>query len=164
MSETRERDPRDPQVLTPTTWVLSMIGLKMRSRAERTLKASGLSVAQGRTIGYIEEHQDRGVIQRELVEISGTTAASVSSLLDGLERRGYIERRPSPSDARQKLIYTLPPARGITDDFDRQMVDVEGELLSPLTPAERTTLFELLTKIDEQFEPDFMPRRGRDEF
>ena len=123
------------------------LSLKWRARADRFMRSLDLTAAQGRTIGYIEATQDRGVIQRELVEVSRTTAASVSSLLDGLEKNGYIERRPSPDDARQKLLYVLPKGKGLTEGFDREMHDAYREMVSPLSEAEQATLIELLQRI-----------------
>ena len=127
-----------------------MFHILSRSRpvAEAWIREVNLTMAQGRTIGYIEANEDRGVTARELAEISGTTAASVSSLIAGLERGGYIERRQDPADARSKLLRVLPKGRGLTRDFDRQMDAWKQHLLDPLTDEERETLARLLTTID----------------
>jgi MarR family transcriptional regulator, repressor for mepA len=152
----RELDPR-----MRVSFLMGVVGLKTRARAERFMRELGLTPAQGRTIGYIEANQDRGVIQRELVEMSGTTAASVSSLLDGLEERGYIERRPAPDDARRKLLYVLPKAKGLTDGWEQHGVDTERELLAPLNDEERATFTELLQRINDHFDPGAFDWRDR---
>jgi len=143
---------------TPVSDLLRNLGIKMRNRGDVYARSLPLSVTQSRTIGYIdyvEEHEHRGVIQRELADVSGTSAASVSSLIDGLEKAGYVERRPSPDDARRKEIYVLPKAKGLTEGFDRLMEQTELELLAPLTDAERATLIELLGRIDANFDQNF---------
>ena len=149
---------------TPVSDLMRIIGLKMRARGDVFSRGLPLSLTQSRTIGYIdytEQTENRGVIQRELAEISGTTAASVSSLIDGLEKGGYVERRPSPDDARRKEIHLLPKAKGMTDEFGSLMEQTEVDLLSPLTRAERATLLELLTKIDQNFDPTIALRGPR---
>ncbi len=141
---------------TPVSDLLRNLGIKMRNRGDVYARGLPLTAAQSRTIGYIdyiEEHEHRGVIQRELAEVSGTSAASVSSLIDGLEKAGYVERRSSADDARRKEIYVLPKAKGLTQGFDRLMEQTERELLAPLTTAERATLIELLTRLDTSFDP-----------
>ena len=141
---------------------MRMIQIKMMNRGEAWSRKLPLTITQSRTIGwidYIEETEHRGVIQRELAEMSGTSAASVSSLIDGLEKAGYVERRPSPDDARRKEIHVLPKAKGLTDGFQNLMEQTEKDLLAPLTPAERTTLFDLLTKINQKLDPDLPMRR-----
>lgn len=146
---------------TSVSELLRNLGIKLRNRGDVFARELPLTFAQSRTIGYIdyvEEHEHRGVIQRELAEISGTSAASVSSLIDGLEKAGYVERRPSPDDARRKEIYVLPKAKGLTEGFERLMEQTEKDLLSPLSPSERATLIELLTRIDTNFDPLIDPR------
>lgn len=122
---------------------------RSRPPADRWVRDAGLTMPQARTIGYIEAHEDRGVTARELAEISGTTPASVSSLLAGLERGGYVERTPDPGDARAKLLRVLPKGRGLTVGFDHLMEDFKERMLAPLSPEERATLLRLLTTIDD---------------
>jgi DNA-binding MarR family transcriptional regulator len=155
---------RQPSTQPALSELLRNIGIKMRNRGDEFTRTLPLTYAQARTIGYIdhiEEHEHRGVIQRELAEISGTSAASVSSLIDGLEKAGYVERRPSPEDARRKEIFVLPKAKGLTQGFDRLMEQTERDLLDILTPAEQATLLSLLTRIDQNFDPTTSPRGPR---
>ncbi len=145
---------------TPVNDLLRNLGIKMRNRGDVYARALPLSFAQSRTIGYIdyvEEHEHRGVIQRALAEISGTSAASVSSLIGGLEKAGYVERRTSPGDARRKELYLLQKAKGLTEGFDRLMQQTEKDLLSPLSPVEQAALVELLARIDESFDQNIDP-------
>ncbi len=142
---------------TPISDLMRTIQLKMMGRGDAYSRALPLTMTQARTIGwidYIETTEHRGVIQRELAEMSGTSAASVSSLIDGLEKAGYVERRPSADDARRKEIHVLPKAKGMTEGFQSLMEQTEKDLLSPLTPAERNTLLDLLTKINQKLDPD----------
>jgi DNA-binding MarR family transcriptional regulator len=125
---------------------------RSRIPAEQMLREIGLTSAQGRTIGYIEANEERGVTARELAEISGTTPASVSSLIGGLERGGYIERHTDPNDARSKLLRVLPRGRGLTQDFDQRMAQWRKRMLDPLSPEERADLLRLLTTIDDHLE------------
>jgi len=146
----------------PVNTHLMTIALKMRSRAEKFAIRPDLTASQARAIGFIErieETEKRGVIQRELAEVTRTSAASVSSLIDGLEKNGYVERRASAEDSRRKEIHVLPRGRGLTEEFDRQIELAEAELLKPLSPAEQATLLDLLTRIDEAFDTP-LPSRG----
>jgi len=132
---------------------LRNIMFKQMQRSNAWIRDRGLTVEQGRTLGYIEAHQDQdgGVIMRDLAEMSRTTPASVSSLIKGLEQRGLVERRSDPSDDRRKLLYVSPDARGMTTGWDSMVRDIESELLAPLSEAEQQTLLELLARIDTGF-------------
>ena len=128
-----------------------MFSILGRSRApmERIIRDTGLTGPQARTIGYIEAHEERGITAREIAETFGTTPASVSSLIGGLERGGYVERTTDPHDARSKLLRVLPKGRGLTEGFDEQMEEFKEAMVAPLDAADRATLLRLLTTIDD---------------
>jgi DNA-binding MarR family transcriptional regulator len=132
----------------PWDLMFSILG-RSRLPMERMIRETGLTGPQARTIGYIEANEHRGVTARELAEISGTTAASVSSLIAGLERGGYVERTPDPDDARAKLLRVLPKGRGLTEGFDERMAEFKERMIAPLGREDRATLVRLLTTIDE---------------
>ena len=75
---------------------IRILGFAARQAADDWVRSSGLTRQQAFTLGYIERQQDRGVMAREIAEMSGTTAASVASLIQGLEDRGYLTRDPVP--------------------------------------------------------------------
>lgn len=138
--------PRPTKTQT-ASHLIRRIVIAQQARGDEFVRDSGLSIQAGRTIGYIHAHQDRGVIQREIAEMSGRTAASVASLLKGLETGGYIERRVDPDDVRSKRLYVLPKGVALIDGFDQMSADAEADLLAPLSPTERTTFVRLLSKV-----------------
>jgi DNA-binding MarR family transcriptional regulator len=54
---------------------------------------------------------DDGRRLTELAGFAGITAQSMSELVDDLERMGYVERRPDPTDRRAKRIYLTAKGR-----------------------------------------------------
>src|SRR6478752_841599 len=89
-----------------------------RAAAEVWVRDSGLTRQQAFTLGYLGQNRDRDVIARELAEMSGTTPASVTSLLQGLEERGYVTRTSSPGDARVKLVRVTDEGARVVSGFD----------------------------------------------
>jgi MarR family transcriptional regulator, organic hydroperoxide resistance regulator len=59
------------------------------------------------------EPLEPSVIAERLV----VTTGSMTSLLDNLENRGLVRRRPHPSDRRKLLIDITPEAQTIVDEF-----------------------------------------------
>src|SRR3712207_5727763 len=49
----------------------------------------------------------------ELAEAAGMTKQSMGELVDHLERRGYVERRPDPRDRRAKIVVSTEKGRQI---------------------------------------------------
>lgn len=75
------------------------------------------------------------------------TTASVTSLLDTLERRGLVERRPDPSDRRRLLIVITPDGKALVDQFLPEIVALQTAALATLTEAQRRQLVELLGSV-----------------
>jgi MarR family transcriptional repressor of mepA len=137
------RDPETP--LTSTVDLFRWIGWAQMKAGENWIRERELSHAQSFVLGYLA--QNPGAIQRDIAAVSRTTAASVSSLLQGLEDRGLVERRADGGNGRTKLVYATPTGSELIAGFDEAMADTEKTILGPLDAAERATLHALLTKI-----------------
>ncbi|WP_372009566.1 MarR family winged helix-turn-helix transcriptional regulator [Paenibacillus chitinolyticus] len=72
---------------------------------------------QGKLIAFIHEHQEQGLIQKDLSERFHVRGASITSMLQGLEKKGYIERKIPAHNERQKNIYVLPKGLALFNDF-----------------------------------------------
>ncbi|AHH97950.1 hypothetical protein GCM10010174_29040 [Kutzneria viridogrisea] len=112
---------------------------------EDWFRSRELSFEQGFVLGYVI--QQPGAIQRDIAQKTRRGAASVSSLLQGLERRGLVERRMEGGDERSKRVYATPVGMELIAGIDSAMADVDEAILAPLDPLERTALHTLLEKI-----------------
>ena len=134
----------EPQ-LTSGLELIRWIGWAQRKAGEDWIRSRDLSHEQGFVLGYLV--QNPGSIQRDIAEISRTSAASVSSLLQGLERRDLVERRSEDGNERTKRVYATPAGAELIAGFENSMITVEDTILAPLDKPERAALHALLTKI-----------------
>jgi MarR family transcriptional repressor of mepA len=121
------------------------IGWAQMQAGQEWVRARELSREQSFVLGYLV--QSPGAIQRDIAQMTRTSAASVSSLLQGLERRGLIERRTEDGDERSKRVYATPAGAELISGFEAAMSDANETILAPLYQQERATLQALLTKI-----------------
>lgn len=84
---------------------------------------------------------------KRLARLSNTSAASISSVLNTLERHGLIERIPDPADARSVSV-TLTPA-GLTrvDELFRLNNARTAEWAASFSPEERQIVIALLHRL-----------------
>jgi len=75
------------------------------------------------------------------------TTASITSLLDTLERRGLVERQPDPTDRRRLLIVITQDGKAIVDQFLPEVVALQTAAMATLTEAQRRQLVEILAKL-----------------
>ncbi|OFL84556.1 MarR family transcriptional regulator [Enterococcus sp. HMSC05C03] len=121
---------------------------KSRESMEQRVKDMDISPQQGRMISYIVQNEDKGLIQKDLAEVFQRRGASITSMLQGLEKKGYIERRIPENNERQKNIFVLPKGKALVDETNEAFYAAEKELVHALNEDEVQQLTELLRKID----------------
>lgn len=104
----------------------------------------GLSQVQCHVLHLIEP--GRPVPMSRLAEVLSCDASNVTGLVDRLEARGLLARRPSPGDRRVKVLALTPRGVRLRDEMLRHMTG-QPLPLSSLTPDERRALVGLLERL-----------------
>ncbi|MBL1119764.1 MarR family transcriptional regulator [Streptomyces sp. 110] len=126
-----------------------------RKAAEEWLRARGLTHEQAMVIGYLEQRP--GAIQRDIAEMSRTTAANISLMLKVLERRGLVERHIEAGNERSKRVYATPSGIELIAGLNATLAEVDEVIFAPLTDAEKDTLEALLNKINARLPQPAQP-------
>jgi len=116
--------------------------------ANRVLGDYQLSAAARQALAVLDgagEPLSPTEIARRLI----VTTASVTSLLDTLERRGLIERRPDPDDRRRLLIAVTPAAQRLVRRYVPQIVAVQEAVMKDIPEHDRQQLIAVLARIRE---------------
>lgn len=87
-----------------------------------------------RSFGYVARALvEHPLTLRELAERLELTSQGALKIVDDMERHGYLERRPDPTDARAKLLAltrdgrrALEAARGFHRSFEAKLVELVG--------------------------------------
>ena len=91
--------------------LLHDVARMQRTRFDQWARNYGMTRAQGLILLRLE-HQP-GLSQNEMAAICEVEPITVGRLVDRLEARGLIERRPDPSDRRIRRLHLLPAAAPI---------------------------------------------------
>lgn len=120
---------------------------QMLGELNRRLKADcDLSVSAATVLAIIDgagEPITPGVIAERAI----IAAASTTSVLDTLEKRGLVERRPHPTDRRKLLIDLTATGRTTIDHILPGIHRLEEEVMRALTPDKRRDLLGLIAKV-----------------
>ena len=121
--------------------------LRVEQRVARVLtedlKPWGLNLAQFDTLAHVGAAE--GIMQQELAESLLVTKGNVCQMLDRLERRGLISRRP---DGRANRLFLTEEGRRLYEQVVPAHEGLVAEQLSELTPEEQRDLMRLLGKLD----------------
>ena len=93
--------------------------------------------------------QRPGVDQATLSALIGYDRATIGGVVDRLEARGWVERRTTPEDRRQKLVTLTPAGRRAHDRAMQEVEAMQDLLVAPLSVAERREFERLCRKMLE---------------
>jgi DNA-binding MarR family transcriptional regulator len=77
------------------------------------------------------------------------TTASITSLLDTLQRRGLVERQPDPADRRRLLISITPAAQDLVRRYVPEVVALQVRIMQDIPEEDRRQFVAVLTRIRE---------------
>ncbi|WP_256972753.1 MarR family winged helix-turn-helix transcriptional regulator [Saccharibacillus sp. O23] len=135
----------------PFSSLLREIAIRMRPAGDGRLAELGLSAQQGQMLRYIHMFQEQGIIQNDLAKRFDRTNASITSMLQGLEKKGYVKRIVPEGNERKKMVYVTDKAEALMSEFDRIFFDTERQITAGMTDEEAETLRRLLEKVRDNF-------------
>ena len=135
------RHPTGPHVFL----VLSRATRAMEARARDSIEGTGLCASD---FGVMEALLHKGPLPvNALGKLVLLTSGSMTAAVDRLTERGLVARSDDPGDRRVRVVALTPDGRRlIKSAFARHQSDLE-EVVSVLTPRERTALVALLRKL-----------------
>ena len=128
--------------------VCRMTGHHVRQHMERI----GLHRGQGRALFHLWHHD--GVPQHELARAMRIRPASVTNMLQRMERDGWITRSRDEEDQRVVRVYLTDRAKDLRADAQRVFREMEAEFADIYTDEEQATLRRLLLRLHERFARD----------
>ncbi|MDN5797618.1 MAG: MarR family transcriptional regulator [Intrasporangium sp.] len=82
-----------------------------------------------------------------LLQQTLVTSGTMTNRIDRLERRGFVERRPDPSDRRGVHVRLTEAGREVVDRALAELIAQERTMLADLSAADRQTLAGLLRRL-----------------
>jgi DNA-binding MarR family transcriptional regulator len=120
-------------------------------RIGRLLRPLGVSAAGGLVLGILRDHGTMS--PSELGERLIVTRATVTGLLDSLERRGFVSRSANPADRRSLLVEVTPAGLAVVQELRTIVHRNERDWMSVFSDAELRTYVDLLHRIQDRLTP-----------
>jgi DNA-binding MarR family transcriptional regulator len=73
--------------------------------------------------------------------------STIAGVLDRLESRGLLQRKPSPEDRRVRLLYVTQEGEALLKVANAAVLKTQEWLMEPLTPKERAAYMELMLRV-----------------
>lgn len=121
------------------------VARRLRQLSRETLAPWDVSPSHSRSLGVLMSHGTMRL--SELSDHLHIAPRSATEVVDGLEQRGLVERRPDPNDRRATLIALTDQGRRISEAI-RSARHVEAErFFGGLSASDRTHLARILSKL-----------------
>lgn len=116
-------------------------------RKELNVRAAetGITSLQWRLLAWVSRHP--GSTQCFLSDLLEVEPITVSRMVDRLADAGHLERRADPDDRRAWRIYLADSAMPLVGKLRGVADELSNEALAGLSPAERSKLAQLVTKV-----------------
>jgi len=108
-------------------------------------------------------HTHPGIDATRLSAVIAFDRSTLGSVIERLQAKDFVERKPAPEDKRIKLLYLTKPGAAILREIIPAVERAQARMLEPLKPTERKALMGLLVQlVDLNDEASRVPLRAED--
>lgn len=117
----------------------------LRKLIDRRLQPFGLTRAQWAVLAALANRD--GLSQSELADELEIEKSTAGRLIDHVQARGWIERRPIPNDRRQWAVYLTAAARPLIDRVMQIVLETRADMLVGLSAEQQAQIAETLRSV-----------------
>lgn len=128
--------------------LIQRLGRLMRHHAAAYFRRQGLDVSpeQWRLLLQLAEHQPQS--QGQLADPVLNDYPNITRLIDGLERRGLVEREPDPGDRRSVLVSLTETGKSLLDQWLPDVIEEKAKCYDGLTERDVAALQRILATME----------------
>lgn len=133
------------------SWLTGRVAARGRELVARALADEGLRLSQHAVLAAVAEHGP--LAQADLVRRLDIDPKDVVGLLNELQYKGLLQRRPDPRDRRKNAVSATPDGLATLKRCAALADEANQQLLAPLSTAERQLLITLLERLHRPDQP-----------
>jgi DNA-binding MarR family transcriptional regulator len=143
------RNPESVEAVTPpfrsVAFMLSSLGYAISRRFHQVLGPLELEPGEFALLRAVDASD--GESQNALAERLHISASWMVAIVDDLERRGLLERRPHERDRRVRNLQLTAGGKKLLRKAERQAQQFDQQVSDPLTDTELLQLLDLLDRV-----------------
>lgn len=126
-------------------WLVTDVARAMRTVFDRRVRALGLTRPQW--LALVRLKRRPGASQSELADLMEIEKAPAGKIVDRMEEKGWVERRPDPLDRRINRIHLTAIGERVFAAIQPISESTVDDALSDLSAAERARVTELMARV-----------------
>ncbi|HEX3017698.1 MAG TPA: MarR family transcriptional regulator [Caproicibacter sp.] len=112
-------------------------------------KVDKMTGTNGWIIGYLSEHADQDIYQKDLEQHFSITRSTASRILSLMEQKGLIQRQSVLSDARLKKLVLTQKALEVSEMMKQDAHYLEENLIKGFTNEELDNFYNYIMRMKE---------------
>ncbi len=132
------------------SYTLARVSRSYRDLASKLLAPAGLHLGQNRLLQQLWDED--GLSQSRLAERLGAQLPTITRMVGRMEASGFVQRRPSPTDARATHVYLTGKGRDAKVPVKQFWAELEGYAAEGLSDEEKLALHRLLMRVHANLE------------
>jgi DNA-binding MarR family transcriptional regulator len=145
------RNPESIEAVTPpfrsVAFMLSTLGYAVSHGFHEVLRPLGLEPGEFALLRAVAA--SGGEAQNALAERLHISPSWMVAVVDELEQRGLLERKPHARDRRVRNLHLTAAGKKLLKQAERQAVEFDRQVAERLDEAEREQLLDLLDRVAE---------------
>ncbi|WP_431268307.1 MarR family winged helix-turn-helix transcriptional regulator [Dankookia sp. P2] len=129
-------------------FLIADVARLMRSSFDRRVKRMGLTRAQWLVLSRLHRHP--GISQSELAEMLEVERATAGRMIDRMERRNWLTRRPDPGDRRINRLFLTAEAEAVQVEMGLIAEGLLDDAMASLDEGEREALTDMMERVKAQ--------------
>lgn len=106
----------------------------------------------GWIIGYLAENNNREIYQKDLEKDLGITRSTASTVVNRMEKKGFVMRQSVKEDARLKRLVLTEKAWEIFEKMEEDHIGLEEKLLEGFTKEEVLEVYEFIERMQKNMQ------------
>ncbi|AKN30921.1 MarR family transcriptional regulator [Clostridium carboxidivorans P7] len=124
---------------------------RINRKINKEVAKYGITGIQSMVLGFVyHKSQNRDVFQKDIEEVFDIRRSSVTSVLQLMEKNGYVERVSVSEDARLKKIILTKKGLEIQKKVHESIIKIEKYLRDELSDDEMYILIHLLDRLSKK--------------
>lgn len=144
------QDPSEMEQRRELTRVMLRLVRGMRAIFNTQAQEMGLTYARAHMILAVSRAE--GLSQTCLAEVLDIETPTLNRTLDGLEKLGFLERRPDPNDKRVRQVFLTDHARENADQIESFTNDLRARLYHGIDAQALDAALAVLHAMDENLD------------
>lgn len=136
--------PQSPKP-EPLDLLLAQVSRLHYHRSHELLEAIGLYRGQPPLLRALREQE--GLTHSEVAERLRVTPATITRMLQRMEKAGFITRRPDPADQRVSRVYLTDAGRAVQSELQHVVRTMEADEFCGFTEQERVQMRQFLLRV-----------------